>query len=363
MNTIGTHFRLTTFGESHGAAIGGVIDGCPAGVALRLDEVQEALDRRRPGGSDLTTPRKEEDRIEFLSGLMDGITTGAPIAFLIRNSDQRSGDYSSLEQVYRPSHADYTYTAKYGVRDHRGGGRSSARETAVRVAAGAIAMQILNDMGIEIVAYTASVGKVSMPQIYLDFVMKEEVEAHAVRTPLSQTAREMEEEIKAAREEGDSVGGTIACIIRGVPPGWGAPLYDKLSAKLSSAMLSINACKAFELGDGFAGCHARGSEQNDSFVPCPHSPRGIATLSNHSGGIQGGISNGEVIRFRVGFKPVSSISKKQQSVNKVGEQVEIEIAGRHDPCVLPRAVPIVEAMAALVLADSYLASLGDRREG
>ena len=349
-NTFGTLFRLTTFGESHGAAIGGILDGCPPGLTLDLPALQREMDRRRPGQSALTSPRNEGDVLEILSGTFKGVTTGAPIAFQVRNTNQRPADYDAIAQAYRPGHADYTYEAKYGLRDHRGGGRSSARETAARVAAGAIAKQMLATKGIMIQAYVASVYDIEVPLPYtsLDLTL---TESTPVRCPHLPTAARMIAAIEAARTEGDTLGGTIVCVATGVPPGLGEPVFDKLHAELGKAMLSINAVKGFEIGDGFAATLHKGSQNNDAFVPAQS---GIAMATNHAGGVLGGISNGADVWCRVAFKPIASIGLPQTTVNLAGEATEIAIMGRHDPCVLPRAVPIVEAMAALVLADMLL---------
>ena len=348
-NNIGEVFRLTTFGESHGAAIGGIIEGCPAGLKLDLDFVQLMLDRRKPGQSNLTSPRKEEDKIEILSGCYNGKTLGTPIGFIIRNRDARPEDYSYLEGTYRPSHADFTYETKYGHRDHRGGGRSSARETACRVAAGAVAMLILKHHQIEINGWVSSVGTVEIPE-------NEKFEISStynsdVRCPHPATAAAITTLINDAKTNGDSLGGIITCVATGVPAGIGEPVFDKLHACLGKAMLSINAVKGFEIGSGFKAATMKGSEHNDLFVT---KEKSISTLTNHSGGIQGGISNGNDIIFRTAFKPVATIMKKQDTVNHEGENVVLQGKGRHDPCVLPRAVPIVEAMTALVIADFLL---------
>ncbi len=344
-NTFGTVFRLTTFGESHGSAIGGVIDGCPAGIALDLKAVQEALDRRRPGQSAIVTQRKEPDRVIFHSGIFEGLSTGAPIGFVIENTNQRSKDYSHIKDVYRPSHADKVYDEKYGVRDYRGGGRSSARETASRVVGGAIARQLLPK--VETQAYVSAVGDIQMniPYNELDFDL---VESNPVRCPDPDTAARMEEYIRQIRKEGDTVGGVVSCVVRHVPIGLGEPVFDKLHALLGKAMLSINAVKGFEYGSGFAGAQMKGSEHNDLFNTDG------STQTNHSGGVQGGISNGMDIYFNVAFKPVATIMRKQQTIDNQGNEKEMQGKGRHDPCVVPRAVPIVEAMTALVLADLYL---------
>lgn len=351
-NTFGLLFRLTTFGESHGVAIGGLIDGCPAGLEIDLEAVQLALDRRKPGQSALTTQRKESDTVQFLSGIFEGRSTGAPIGFMIHNTDQQSKDYSHLAEAYRPSHADYTYDRKYGHRDYRGGGRSSARETACRVVAGALAAQLLAKMGVSIAAWVHQVHEIGIPENAEDVDLSQRFES-PVRCPHPETAQKMIAAIEEARDAGDSLGGVIATRITGVPPGWGEPVFDKLHADLGKAMLSINAVKGFEIGSGFAGTRMRGSEHNDVFES---SESGIRTRTNHSGGVQGGISNGEDIAFKVAFKPTATVLKPQESVNKQGENITLEGKGRHDPCVLPRAVPIVEAMAALVLADHYLRS-------
>ena len=344
-NTFGNLFRLTTFGESHGPAIGGIIDGCPAGLKIDLEALELEMNRRRPGQSSIVTQRKEQDKVKLLSGIFEGITTGTPIGFIIENTDQSAKDYSHLENSYRPSHADYTYEKKYGLRDYRGGGRSSARETSCWVVAGAIAKQILTE--VKITAYVSSVGEIRLSKSYteLDF---SEIEKNPVRCPDSKTATEMESYIKKIRSEGDTIGGTINCVIQNVPIGLGEPVFDKLHAHLGKAMLSINAVKGFEFGSGFDGTKMKGSEHNDVF----NSKGG--THTNYSGGIQGGISNGEDIYFKVAFKPVATIMQSQNSIDTDGNRIEIQGKGRHDPCVVPRAVPIVEAMAALVLADFWL---------
>ncbi|RDI04549.1 chorismate synthase [Flavobacterium sp. AG291] len=341
-NTFGKKFRLTTFGESHGLAIGGVVDGCPSGVSLDFEAIQYELDRRRPGQSAIVTQRKEADKVEFLSGVFEGKTTGAPIGFVVQNTNQKSGDYEHLKDVYRPSHADYTYDKKYGFRDYRGGGRSSARETISRVVGGAIAKQLMPEVKIN--AFVSSVGEIFIDKPYqaLDFSL---TETNDVRCPDLATAQKMEEYIRQIRKEGDTIGGTITCVIQNVPAGLGDPVFDKLHAELGKAMLSINAVKGFEYGSGFCGAKMRGSEHNDLFNPDG------STKSNLSGGIQGGISNGMDIYFRVAFKPVATIMQMQQTIDKNGNLLEMQGKGRHDPCVVPRAVPIVEAMAALVLAD------------
>jgi chorismate synthase len=349
-NSFGKLFCLTTFGESHGPAIGGVIDGCPPNIELDLKAVQLELDRRKPGQSEITTPRKEEDQVEILSGIFEGKSTGTSIGFIIRNKDQRSKDYSDLKDVYRPSHADYVYEKKYGIRDYRGGGRSSARETACRVVAGAIAQQVLAHSGINIQAYVSQISHLKVTQKEADFDFKK-TEDNIVRCPSNEVAKQMITLIEEARGEGDSLGGVVSCIIKNSIVGLGEPVFDKLHADLGKAMLSINAVKGFEVGSGFSSVTMRGSDHNDSFVS---EESQIKTTSNFSGGIQGGISNGEDITFNVAFKPVATISKRQETVDSKGNNVEMEAKGRHDPCVVPRAVPIVEAMAAIVLLDHLL---------
>ena len=345
-NTFGTLFRLTTFGESHGTAIGGVLDGCPPNIRIDSEAIQKELDRRRPGQSSISSPRKESDKIEILSGIFDGVSTGAPIAFVIRNTNAQSADYDHLKDVYRPSHADYTYQQKYGVRDYRGGGRSSARETATRVAAGAIAKAVLPQL-VSVKSFVSQVGDIKLTQD-LERLNLELIESNLVRCPDPATAEKMLALIEEMRDAGDTLGGVITCVVRGVPAGWGEPVFDKLHADLGKAMLSINAVKGFEIGSGFAGVAMKGSEQNDSFSS------GFGTTTNNSGGIQGGISNGQDIVFRVAFKPVATIKKEQQTVDSSGNEITLAAKGRHDPCVLPRAVPIVDAMTNLVLADHYL---------
>ncbi|GHV57699.1 chorismate synthase [Bacteroidia bacterium] len=351
MNTWGNTFRLTSFGESHGMAVGGIIDGCPSDIILDLDFIQQELDRRKPGQSDLTTSRKESDRVEFLSGIYEGKTTGTPIAFMVKNSDQHSLDYDNLKDVFRPSHADYTYYIKYGHRDHRGGGRSSARETIARVVAGAIAKIILREQGIHITAYTSQVGTIRLEKSYteLDFG---NIEKTPVRCPDLKTAGQMIEIIREVQSVGDTIGGVITCVCQGVPAGLGNPVFGKLNAALANAMMSINAAKGFDYGMGFEGVHQRGSEVNDLFYRTESENIGIRT--NHSGGIQGGISNGEDIYFRVAFKPVATLLQSQATVDKNGNETVVKATGRHDPCVLPRAVPVVEAMAAMTLLDELL---------
>ena len=344
-NIYGTLFRLATYGESHGPAIGGVIDGCPAGIKLDLEAIQNDLDRRKPGQSAIVTQRKEPDEVRFYSGIFEGKTTGTPIGFAIHNTNQKSKDYSHIKDSYRPSHADYVYDEKYGIRDYRGGGRSSARETASRVVAGAIAKQFLSPMSIQ--AYVSGVGTLAMNTHPSD-VDFSTIEDNPVRCPEPKMAVAMENYVKQIRKEGDTVGGIITCVIKNVPVGLGEPAFDKLHAELGKAMLSINAVKGFEYGSGFAGTQMKGSEHNDLFNTDG------TTQTNRSGGIQGGISNGMDIYFNVAFKPVATIMQNQETINSKGEKVEMQGKGRHDPCVVPRAVPIVEAMAALVLADFSL---------
>lgn len=344
-NTFGKQFTVTTYGESHGVAIGGVIDGCPAGIAIDVNAVQQDLDRRKPGQSKIVTQRKESDMVQFFSGIFEGTTTGTPIGFQIVNENQKSNDYSHIKDTYRPSHADKVYDDKYGHRDYRGGGRSSARETASRVVAGAIAKQLL--AGIKITAYTSSIGDLSIVQPYqeLDF---SQIEQNAVRCPDIAVAQAMEQKILEIRKQGDTIGGSITCVIQNVPAGLGDPVFDKLHADLGKAMLSINAVKGFEYGSGFAGTQLKGSEHNDTYY------KDGTTITNLSGGIQGGISNGMDIYFKVAFKPVATIMQAQETINSSGNIVQMQGKGRHDPCVVPRAVVIVEAMAALVLADHFL---------
>ena len=344
-NTFGKLFKLTTFGESHGKAIGGIIDGCPAGIELNLEAIQHELDRRKPGQSKIVTQRKEPDTVEFYSGIFEGITTGTPLGFVIHNTNQKSKDYSHIKDVYRPSHADYTYDKKYGVRDYRGGGRSSARETASRVVAGAIAKQML--ASIKINAFTSSVGDIFIDKPYQDLDFNK-IESNIIRCPDEVSAEKMIAKVQEVKKQGDTIGGTITCVLQNVPVGLGEPVFDKLHAELGKAMLSINAVKGFEYGSGFCGAKMMGSEHNDKFN------EDGTTQTNLSGGIQGGISNGMDIYFRVAFKPVATTLQKQETINSKGETVEMQGKGRHDPCVVPRAVPIVEAMAALVLADYIL---------
>ena len=329
-----------------------MLDGCPPGLKLDLAFIQKQLDRRKPGQNLISTPRKESDKVEILSGIFEGMTTGTPIGFLLPNEDQRSEDYSEMKTAFRPSHADFTYTSKFGIRDHRGGGRSSARETACRVAAGAIAMQLLKEQGINIFSYVSQVGSIVLNKS-VEEIDPLKIDEFQVRCPDAETAAKMQKLIEEIRDEGDTIGGIITGVIRGCPVGLGEPVFDKLHADLGKAMLSINAVKGFELGSGFASVAMRGSEHNDAYIA---NGGKISTQTNHSGGVQGGISNGEDIYFRVAFKPVASIKKQQQTVNEAGEPMDLAIKGRHDPCVVPRAVPIVEAMAALVLADHWLRS-------
>lgn len=350
MNTYGKQFRITTFGESHGAGIGVVIDGCPAGLYLDTAFIQQELNRRKPGQSKITTQRKEKDEFEVLSGVFDGKTTGTPLTLMIWNEDAKSKDYAHIADQFRPSHADYTYTEKYGIRDYRGGGRSSARETAARVASGAVAKLLLQPMGLQIDAYVSQVGKIKLSKEYtsLDLSLTEN---NIVRCPDAAIAEDMISLIDTTRKNGDSIGGVVTCVIKGTPAGWGEPVFDKLHAELGKAMLSINAVKGFEYGSGFAGVQMLGSEHNDGFYT---EDGKVKTHTNHSGGIQGGISNGADIYFNVAFKPVATLMRDQESINDKGEKVTVSGKGRHDPCVVPRAVPIVEGMAALVLADFYL---------
>ena len=344
-NSFGKLYTLTTFGESHGPAIGGIIDGCPAGLELDLKAIQYELDRRKPGQSAIVTQRKEPDEVEFLSGIFEGKTTGTSIGFIIKNTNQKSKDYSDIKNTFRPSHADYTYTQKYGLRDYRGGGRSSARETANWIVSGAIAKQLLK--GISINAYTSSVGEITLDKELQDIDFHN-TESNSVRCPDEATAEKMIEHIKEIKKQGDTIGGTITCIVKNVPIGLGEPVFNKLHAELGKAMLSINAVKGFEYGSGFEGTKLKGSEHNDAFNADG------TTKTNLSGGIQGGISNGMDIYFKVAFKPVATLLQKYETINFEGEHVEVQGKGRHDPCVVPRAVPIVEALTAMVLADFYL---------
>ncbi len=344
-NSFGTLFKITTFGESHGEALGGIIEGCPPGITLDLVKIQFEMSRRKPGQSAIVTQRKEDDEVQFLSGIFEGKTTGTPIGFIIPNTNQKSDDYSHIKDTYRPSHADYVYEKKYGIRDYRGGGRSSARETASRVVAGAVAKQILPE--IKINAFVSSVGDIFIDKPYQDLDFSK-IESNPVRCPDEKTAEKMEAYIREIRKDGDTVGGTVTCVLQNVPLGLGEPVFDKLHAELGKAMLSINAVKGFEYGSGFCGAKMKGSEHNDLYNSDG------TTISNLSGGIQGGISNGMDIYFRVAFKPVATIMQKQETLDNQGNLVQMQGKGRHDPCVVPRAVPIVEAMAAIVLADFYL---------
>ena len=348
-NTFGNIFTLTTFGESHGAAVGGVVDGMPPGITIDTDFIQSELDRRRPGQSKLTTSRSEADRVELLSGVFEGKSTGCPIGFIVRNTNQRSADYDDMRDIFRPSHADYTYQQKYGIRDHRGGGRSSARITISRCVGGALAKLVLRQHGIRITAYTSQVGDVALDADYRRYDLSL-AETNDVRCPDEAKARQMEDLIMEVKAAGDTIGGVITCVVEGCPAGLGEPEFGKLHAQLGNAMLSINAVKGFEYGDGFDMASHRGSEVNDLFDP----DGSHVTLTNHSGGIQGGISNGEDICFRVAFKPVATLLRPQATIDTDGNATQLEVKGRHDPCVLPRAVPVVEAMAAMVILDSYL---------
>ena len=345
-SSFGTLFKLTTFGESHGTAIGGIIDGVPANFPLDIPAIQLELDRRKPGQSSLVTQRKESDTVQFLSGIFEGKTLGSPIGFIILNENQKEADYAHLKDTFRPSHADFTYEKKYGIRDYRGGGRSSARETASRVVAGALAKQVLNSIGIKFSTFVDQVGDIRFHSD--EFFALKEIESNLVRCPDKNLAEKMENLIREVRKEGDTIGGVISCVIKGVPAGLGEPVFDKLPAELGKAMLSINAVKAFEIGSGMESIIMRGSQHNDLFN------EDGTTQTNHSGGIQGGISNGMPIHFRVAFKPVATIMQTQASINTQGDKIELEGKGRHDACVVPRAVPIVEAMAALVILDFYL---------
>lgn len=350
MNSFGNIFKLTSFGESHGAGIGGVIDGCPAGIELDMDFIQHELNRRKPGQSRITTPRKEDDEVQFLSGIYEGKTTGTPIGFMVWNKNQHSSDYDNMKTVYRPSHADYTYQTKYGIRDPRGGGRSSARETIARCVAGAIAKLVLRQYNISIQAYTSQVGELELAGNYTEYDL-DIAETNAVRCPDPGKAHEMEELIAEVKSKGDTIGGVITCVAKGVPAGLGEPVFGKLHAALGHAMLTINAVKGFEYGDGFEAARYRGSERNDRFF---NDNGRISTRTNNSGGIQGGISNGQDIYFRVAFKSVATILMEQYTVNMECEETILKAKGRHDPCVLPRAVPIVEAMTAMTLLDYLL---------
>lgn len=349
-NIFGTAFRLSTFGESHGEAVGGVVDGMKSGALIDIDFIQSELDRRRPGQSAITTPRDEKDKVKLLSGVFGGKATGTPIGFMVENTNQKSSDYDNIIDIYRPSHADYTYAMKYGIRDHRGGGRSSARETVARVVGGALAKLMLRDQGVSIVAYTSRIGDVSVEKGYENLDLSK-IETNIVRCPDEAVAQKMIEVIETVRNEKDSIGGVVTCVIKGVPVGLGEPCFDKLQALLAHAMLSINAVKGFEYGSGFEGSTMRGSEHNDIFYLDGDRVR---TRTNNSGGIQGGISNGEDIYFNVAFKPTATILMEQPTINANHEEVKTIVKGRHDPCVVPRAVPIVEAMAAMVIADCLL---------
>lgn len=348
-NTFGNLFKLTSFGESHGSMIGGIIEGCPAGLEINKDLIQKDLDRRKPGQSKVTSPRKEDDKVQLLSGIFEGKSTGTPIGFLIPNINSKSQDYSNIKDVFRPSHADYTYEEKYGLRDYRGGGRSSARETACRVVAGSIAKQLLNNYGIKISAYVSSIGNIFADEKNVD--LNKDYDSNIVRCPDNDASEKMINLITELKSKGNTVGGQIKCIINGVKPGLGEPVFDKLHADLGKAMLSINAVKGFEYGSGFSGSKMTGSVHNDEFIV---ENGNVSTKTNNSGGIQGGISNGEEIYFKVAFKPVATIMSKQNSIDKEKNKVELSVKGRHDPCVVPRAVPIVESMAAIVLADHLL---------
>lgn len=357
-NSFGKLFKITTFGESHGAALGVIVEGCPAGLQIDPDQIRDEMQRRKPGQSKITTQRKEEDEIQILSGIFEGQSTGTPIGIVIPNSDQKSKDYTHIADKFRPSHADYTYFEKYGIRDYRGGGRSSARETAARVAGGAIAKQFLATKGVSIQAFVSQVGDLSLQKNYTELDLSQ-AEENIVRCPDPATAEKMIELIDAVRLERDTIGGVVTCVIKNTPVGIGEPVFDRLHAELGKAMLSINAVKGFEYGSGFEGVKMRGSQHNDTFVKEGDT---VHTVTNHSGGIQGGISNGEDIYFRVAFKPVATIMQDQESLNEAGETVVVSGKGRHDPCVVPRAVPIVEAMAALVIADYVLLAKSNKLE-
>lgn len=355
-NTFGKLFCVTTFGESHGDMIGAVIDGCPSGLEIDFDFIQTELDRRKPGQSSITSQRKESDTVKFVSGIFDGKTLGTPIAAIIPNEDARSEDYENLKNTFRPSHADYTYEKKYRIRDHRGGGRSSARETAARVIAGAIAKLLLKKYGVTIHAYVSKIGQIVLDKNYSELDLSG-IEKNIVRCPDEETAKQMIEFIEQLKKEGDTAGGIISCVVKNCPAGLGEPVFDKLHADLAKAMMSINAVHGFEYGSGFAGTNLKGSEHNDPFtssLPGKEAKSEVFTKTNNSGGIQGGISNGMDIYFNVAFKPVATIMKEQKSVDKEGKEISVKVKGRHDPCVLPRAVPIVEAMAAIVLTDHLL---------
>ena len=349
-SSIGKIFKLTTFGESHGVAIGGIVEGCPAGLKIDLDYIQNQLDKRRPGSSSIFSSRSEPDKVEILSGLFEGVTLGTPIGFLIRNHDQKSEDYNLLKDVFRPSHADFSYQKKYGVRDYRGGGRSSARETANWIVGGAIASQILSLKGIELYSYVKSIGGITLNDNYNDLNL-EKIYNNDVRCPSDKVASKMRKLINLCKENGDTIGGEVFTVLRGVPAGLGSPVFNKLHSALSQAIMSINACKGVEFGSGFSGIKNKGSEENDVFVSDFDS---VKTLTNNSGGVQGGISNGQDIYFKSGFKPVSTLMKKQRTIDSKLNKVDLKASGRHDPCVLPRVVPVVDAVSALVLLDQYL---------
>ena len=350
MNTFGTLLRLTTFGESHGPAIGGVLDGFPAGVVIDEDFIRSEMRRRRPGQSAVTTSRNEADEVTFLSGVFEGRSTGTSIAFVIANTNNRSGDYDNMRSAYRPSHADYVYDVKYGIRDHRGGGRSSARETAVRVCAGALAKLALKQLGVTVQAYTSQVGDIVLGKDYTAYDLSA-IESNVVRCPDCEVAAAMERLILDVKAAGDTIGGVVTCVLKGLPVGLGEPLYNKFTSSLAAAMLSINAVKGFDYGNGFAAAFGRGSQQNDIFY---NNDGCVATRTNNSGGVQGGITNGNDVYFRVAFKPVATILMEQPTVAPDGSETTIKARGRHDPCVVPRAVPVVEAMAALVALDHYM---------
>lgn len=353
MNTTGRYFSLTTFGESHGACVGGIIDGCPAGIKIDFEHIQQMIESRK-GRASISTPRREQDIPQFLSGLLDGVTTGTPIGYIFTNGDKQSSDYDPLKEVYRPSHADYTYQARYGIRDHRGGGRASARETVVRVVAGAIATQILEQAGIRILSYTSQIGTTALPEKYCEHFTQSQVRNSFTGCPSPEVDAQMYQALLQAREAGDSLGGIVSTVVTGVPAGWGNPIYDKLDARLASAMLSIGAAKAFEMGTGFDIITMKGSEANDPF---DFQEGKVVTTSNHSGGVQGGITNGATLCFRTAFKPIASISLPQKTINERGERGDLIIEGRHDASVFPRVLPVVDAMTALTLVDFYLSSL------
>ncbi|WP_236978573.1 chorismate synthase [Membranihabitans maritimus] len=350
-NSFGKIFKITTFGESHGKGLGVIIDGCPSGIPVDMEKIQKDLDRRKPGQSRIVTQRKENDQIQILSGVFEGVTTGTPISMIILNTDQKSKDYGHIKNSYRPSHADFTYDQKYGFRDYRGGGRSSARETAMRVAAGSIAKAVLERIGVSIQAYVSKVGKIELNELPETLDLSQ-TEQNIVRCPDPETASEMEDLIVKTRKNGDTIGGIVTCLVKNYPAGMGEPVFDKLHAELGKAMLSINACKGFEIGSGFHSVEMNGSDHNDKFYV--DEKGSVRTKTNYSGGIQGGISNGMPIYFNVAFKPVATIIQHQETIDKDGNYVNLEGKGRHDPCVVPRAVPIVEAMAALTLVDAYL---------